>query len=63
MSGIWLRPASLTVQRDTAASRANHEQLLFALDRVSATIAATMRTHEVDRRVNDSRTAAPNGRV
>jgi Uncharacterized conserved protein len=56
----WLNPAPLTVDGDTAASRANREHLLGELDNASQLIASTMRTHEVDRRVSNSRTAPAN---
>lgn len=52
----WLNPASLTVHGDTAASKSNRLELLDELDASSSALAATMRTHEVDRRVNNSRT-------
>ncbi len=55
----WLTPASLTVDGDTAASKSNRLELLDELDASSSAIAATMRTHEVDRRVNNSRTVDP----
>lgn len=56
----WLNPAPLTVTGDTAASKTNREHLLGELDHASLTIASTMLTYEVDRRVNDLRTAAAN---
>lgn len=56
----WLNPASLTVAGDTAASKHNREQLLGELDHASLAIASTIQTYEVDRRVNNSRTAAAN---
>lgn len=55
----WLSPASLTVDGDSAASKSNRLELLDELDASSSAIAETMRTHEVDRRVNNSRTADP----
>lgn len=55
----WLSPASLTVDGDSAASKSNRLELLDELDGSSSAIAETMRTHEVDRRVNNSRTADP----
>lgn len=55
----WLNPASLTVPGDAAASKANRFQLLDELDASSTAIASTIRTHPVDRRVNNSRTVDP----
>jgi putative SOS response-associated peptidase YedK len=48
----WLNPAKLT-------SDAEREHLLSLLDVVSDRVASTMTTYEVDRRVNNSRTADP----
>lgn len=56
----WLNPAPLRVDGDTAASKAKREHLLGELDNASQLTASTMRTHEVDRRVNNSRTAPVN---
>jgi putative SOS response-associated peptidase YedK len=56
----WLSPVTLTEAGDTAASKANRLQLLDELEHSSSAVASTMRTHIVDRRVNNSRTAAPN---
>lgn len=53
----WLDPASLTVKGDTAASKANRQELLDLLEHSSAAVASTIRTHVVDRRVNNVRTA------
>lgn len=55
----WLDPQPLTVDGDTAASKQNRLQLLDELEASSSTIAATMRTHVVDRKVNNVRTANP----
>ncbi len=55
----WLTPASLTFDGDTAVSKSNRLELLDELDASLSAIAATMRTHEVDQRVNNSRTADP----
>lgn len=55
----WLSPQSLTVAGDTAASKRNRLQLLDELDASSTAVAATMRTHVVDRKVNNVRTADP----
>lgn len=55
----WLNPASLTVDGDPAASKANRLQLLDELTASSSAIASTIRTHLVDRRVNNSRTVDP----
>jgi putative SOS response-associated peptidase YedK len=52
----WLNPASLTVDGDTVASKRNRAELLDELDASSSVIAATMRTHLVDRRLNNTRT-------
>ncbi|MAO80486.1 MAG: DUF159 family protein [Nocardioides sp.] len=52
----WLNPASLTVDGDTLASKRNRAELLDELDASSSVIAATMRTHLVDRRLNNTRT-------
>lgn len=55
----WLSPEPLTIQGDPAASRRRREALLEQLDASSAAIASTIRTHLVDRRVNNSRTVDP----
>ena len=55
----WLSPVPLTVDGDTAASKANRAELLGELEHASSAIASTMRTYEVDRRVNNSRTVDP----
>lgn len=55
----WLNPQPLTVPDDTAASKQARLQLLDALDVSSTSIASTIRTYEVDRKVNNARTADP----
>lgn len=51
----WLSPVPLTIAGDAAASRRRRAELLEQLDVSSAAIASTIRTHVVDRRVNNSR--------
>lgn len=58
----WLDPKPLTVEGNTAASKQNRLQLLDELETSSSTVAATMRTHVVDRKVNNARTADPTDR-
>ncbi|RQP10574.1 MAG: SOS response-associated peptidase [Microbacteriaceae bacterium] len=48
----WLSPAKL-------ATDADRERMLSMLEAVSAGVAATLTSHEVDRRVNNSRTVDP----
>lgn len=48
----WLSPAKLT-------SDADRERMLGMLDAVSAEVASTLTSYEVDRRVNNSRTVDP----
>jgi hypothetical protein len=55
----WLSPVSLTVDGDATQSKAHRAELLADLDHTSSAIASTMRTYEVDRRVNNSRTVDP----
>lgn len=55
----WLNPAPLTVKGDVSASRANREQLVADLVATSDRVAATVREHIVDRKVNNSRTVDP----
>lgn len=55
----WLSPRSLTVPGDRAASAAAREEMIAMLTGTSEAVAATIRTHPVDRRVNNSRTADP----
>ncbi|WP_102191348.1 SOS response-associated peptidase [Microbacterium aurantiacum] len=58
----WLDPHPLTVDGDVTASRSNRLQLLDELEASSSMIATTMRTHIVDRKVNNARTADPTDR-
>lgn len=55
----WLNPAPLSIKGDAGASRANREHLVGELVAASDTIAATVREHIVDRKVNNSRTVDP----
>lgn len=55
----WLSIESLTVPGDTAASKQNRLEMIDALTASSESIARTMQTYEVDRRVNNSRTVDP----
>ena len=55
----WPNPVSLTIDGDSTASKSNRLELLDELDASSSAIAATMRTHKVNRRVNNSRTTDP----
>lgn len=55
----WLDPQPLTVDGDTAASKQNRLQLLDELEASSSAVATTIRTHVVDRKVNNVRTADP----
>ncbi|WP_298867722.1 SOS response-associated peptidase family protein [uncultured Microbacterium sp.] len=55
----WLDPQPLTVDGDNAASKQNRLQLRDELEASSSTIATTMRTHVVDRKVNNVRTVNP----
>src|SRR5690606_14781715 len=48
----WLSPAKLASDADT-------QRMLELLDAVSAEVAASLTSHEVDRRVNNSRTVDP----
>lgn len=52
----WLDPTPLTVDGDTRASASNRDELLALLEHSSESVARTMRTHLVDRRLNNSRT-------
>lgn len=52
----WLKPTSLTIQNDSAASKRNRLELLDELDASSSAIAETMRTHLIDPRMNNART-------
>lgn len=52
----WLDPTPLTVDGDTHASTSNRDELLALLEHSSQAVARTMRTHLVDRRLNNSRT-------
>lgn len=52
----WLAPKSLTVQKNTAASKENRQELVDLLEHSSAAVAATITTHLVDRAVNSTRT-------
>jgi putative SOS response-associated peptidase YedK len=53
----WLNIESLT---DTTASKQNRLEMIDALTASSESVASTMQTYEVERRVNNSRTAAAN---
>jgi putative SOS response-associated peptidase YedK len=55
----WLNIESLTVPGDTAASKQNRLEMVDALTASSESVARTMRTYEVERRVNNSRTVDP----
>ncbi|MFH8253019.1 SOS response-associated peptidase [Microbacterium sp. B2969] len=55
----WLDPQPLTVDGDTATSKRNRLQLLDELEASSSAVATTIRTHVVDRKVNNARTADP----
>jgi len=59
MWDTWLDPVSLTIPGDTAASRANREQLVSALLASSDQVAGTIREYIVDRKVNNTRTVDP----
>lgn len=56
---LWetcLDPAPLTVDEDPHASATKRAELLALLEHSSRATARTMRTHRVDRRLNNSRT-------
>lgn len=53
----WLDPASLTVKGDTAESGRRRDHAVEQLLATSERIASTIKTHVVDRKVNNARTA------
>lgn len=55
----WLAPEPLTVPGDSDASRARRHEMLDLLDHSSTEIARTIRTYEVDRKVNSTRAVDP----